>query len=927
MVDSYGFRLLTQEEIMSQMARYLSGHTEFINDFNEGSITRSLIESVSQEMFRQNLTYAQGISEAIRSSTKQAFNQPLLEATKAYGSLSLNRKLLPSPSSLTVMKPIAETVNGYTSTVAVTGYIVSPTFTVVSIITPTQTDHPNPQTKLLNSIYIGQSISGTDANTQIIGFGNGTGGVGTYTINNSQTVASSASPQSFTLYGTLSAPFNFGVSSVVSSGTLPSNTYFWSITAVYGTRESAASSPVAQYLSSSSNVVLTWTANSLATSYYIYRSTNKYMFNSVGFSVGSGATSTVTDTSSNVSIRQWPGTSVCYAVTTSNTTLGTTRESTATSLLVSPAKPSVGLLWPAVTSIDSSSAPTFYSTYRADYDYSVPTTGLLSVTASATGTVLSTSATYYYKVTALTGATEGTPTSLYGSFVPTTSYRTAYLSWTEVSGAIGYRIYRATTPLPNTSNLLPNFTSCSFYDNYSTNTYFFDNGSLMPLSGTTGSVPISYRVTTFSSLYYQSLNDISPSPAFLDNGLIGSVSSPPDSGTAFSVSGPLSVPSGTQFSIPNTQKIYATTASYSMPASDSSVAIIAQSLTYGTSGNTPAGTITNFVTPLSGFSSATNAADFLNGRDVETEEEWRIRFNQTLAKLSRGTLDSIKYGLLSTSLVDTNGFIYESVKKSYVYEPSTNVVNAYVHNGSLTSSPSSALIATCQQIINGYIDNSGTVIPGYKPAGIPVTVYGANIQPQNVSVSIVSRAGYPISLLTGTINQEVTSYFSSLDISNGLGIASFNSIIATTAGTTSYQYQVVGLDSFRNTTYPSAVYPVDTGASTPNNTLVINVPNTSFAYFDILRWTGQSWGLVATISAGSSSTVTYVDTSVSTSSYVFSTSASSGVFNSSVLQSRILKINGVLSATLIVPDSNGYHQETIQPIIGSIVVAGTITIK
>jgi len=208
-----------------------------------------------------------------------------------------------------------------------------------------------------------------------------------------------------------------------------------------------------------------------------------------------------------------------------------------------------------------------------------------------------------------------------------------------------------------------------------------------------------------------------------------------------------------------------------------------------------------------------------------------------------------------------------------------------------------------------------------------VTVYGANIQPQNVAVSIVSRAGYPLSLLTGSINQEVKSYFSSLDISNGLGIASFNSIVATTAGTTSYQYQVVGIDAFGNTTYPSAVYTVDTGASPPNNTIIIVVPNTSFAFFDILRWTGQSWGLVATISAGLSSTVTYVDTSVSTSSYVFATSASSGVFNSSVLQSRILKINGVLSATVNVPDSNGYHQETIQPTIGSIVVAGTITIK
>jgi hypothetical protein len=80
----------------------MSAHTSRINDFNEGSIVRSLIEAVSQEIFRQNVSFAQGITDSVRTSIKQAFGLPLLDAVRAYGQFTFYRKMLDAPSSVAV---------------------------------------------------------------------------------------------------------------------------------------------------------------------------------------------------------------------------------------------------------------------------------------------------------------------------------------------------------------------------------------------------------------------------------------------------------------------------------------------------------------------------------------------------------------------------------------------------------------------------------------------------------------------------------------------------------------------------------------------------------------------------------------------------------------------------------------------------------
>jgi len=943
MVESYGFRLLTQEEIMSKMARYLSGHTEFINDFNEGSVTRSLLESISQEMFRQNLTYAQGIMESVRSSLKQTFNQPLLEASKSYGSLLLKRKLLPPPADLIAVRPTLSSTDGFNTRISVEGWINGSEFEIKTITAPASSvDYPNPASILTNSVFIGMNIyCSTDtvsSDTQIAEFITGTGGTGKYKLSNGlNTIGSLQSPKTFILYGTVCGPVDLAITATdatAASASLiaGSATYYWSMTTVYGSKESVATSPISAYLTAPSTVTLRWTWDALATEYYVYRSTSKYMFNSIAWKITNPATSstgyvTTTDISTNLTKRLWPGSALCYAVTSVNVTLGVVAESAGNSVLAFPTKSSCAYSWPIVESTDSLSAVQSYQIYRSDYDYSVLPTGEINATPILGGS-LTNGFTYYYKVTALTGIAEGCPSDYYGTFTADATYKSAYVSWSSSVGAIGYRIYRSTNASFPSSAI-------DFYDYYSSNTFFIDDNTKFSTGG--ASLPFSRLIAIYPSSQNLKLNDTTYTPSLLDCGIIGYATTtgksriPPFNSSAFSVSGPLDIPAGTQFSIPSTQQFYTLKSSYTMPASSTSISVIVESDLYGISSNTPENTITNVVSPLYGIDTVTNPAAFINGRNHESEEEWRIRFSQTLAKLSRGTIDSISYGVLSANLTDTNGYIYESVKKSFVYEPSTNVVNVYIHNGSSVSQSSPELLAKVQSIINGYIDTSGNEIAGYKPAGIPVTAYAANIQLQSVSANIVTSSGYPLSIVSESVRREIVSYFDSLQISNGLSTPSITSVTCATSGNSSYNYKIVGFDSFGNYTYPSPIFTVDNASSniaSPGNVITFYNSNPYIKYYDILRWTGNSWGLVATVSSTvSSNTIIYTDNVVTLADYIFSTTAGSANFYSDTLISRILKINGILSVTLYVPSSLGTHQDYIEPTLGSILVLGKVLVK
>ena len=304
-----------------------------------------------------------------------------------------------------------------------------------------------------------------------------------------------------------------------------------------------------------------------------------------------------------------------------------------------------------------------------------------------------------------------------------------------------------------------------------------------------------------------------------------------------------------------------------------------------------------------------------------------------IAKNARGTSDAIVAGALGTRVYDDNGFVLESVLKALLVETSTGNLSLYIHNGR-ASGVSSVLIATTQQIIDGYTLPNGQKIAGYKAAGIPVVVTSALTQLQNVSVAVRIRPGMSLPVMQDNIYSKIYEYFNTLDISDGLYIPSITSLTCnTTAQNTEYRYQIIAVDSNGNKSAPSATKNITTGNSNVNNTLVWSISSggPTISYYDILRWTGSSWGLVATIPTSSpyynssNGQMTYTDIIPTTLSYV-TINYSNKYLKKNELTDYLLNIPGLLTLSVTLPTTSLTDQEYVQAPRAYLLIPGVITV-
>lgn len=192
--------------------------------------------------------------------------------------------------------------------------------------------------------------------------------------------------------------------------------------------------------------------------------------------------------------------------------------------------------------------------------------------------------------------------------------------------------------------------------------------------------------------------------------------------------------------------------------------------TPGIIGNIQSGQAFSLSPQPSNFSSATNLAAFFNGVDEETPEERKSRFNAFVSSLNRGTLKALQYGLSLAYLTDSSGNTTERVVSSSIVEPyltnpaaTVSLVNCYIHNGSGTTS--SALVARAIEVLHGYYDENNNPVPGWKAAGVKVTVAAATETTVNVTASLVPEDGFNEPTLISTATQVIYSYI----ISRGIG--------------------------------------------------------------------------------------------------------------------------------------------------------------
>lgn len=252
--------------------------------------------------------------------------------------------------------------------------------------------------------------------------------------------------------------------------------------------------------------------------------------------------------------------------------------------------------------------------------------------------------------------------------------------------------------------------------------------------------------------------------------------------TASSPTSAIIIPAGTVVRIPSTSFTYATLSDSSIQVGNTYVDILVAAQTAGTTGNTAAGTITELVSAISGISTVTNPAPFVNGRDAETDDERKVRFQSYIASLARGTKAAVEYGAKTAYMTDSAGVITEYVAYANVVEPwvadsaqPIGLIQCYIHNGASATSPT--LVTKTQQVIDGYYDTSGTAVPGWKAAGVKCVVQAATDQPVNVTGTVVVESGFTASAVITNCTNAVKSYLQKLSVGEDVRLSELVAII------------------------------------------------------------------------------------------------------------------------------------------------------
>lgn len=208
---------------------------------------------------------------------------------------------------------------------------------------------------------------------------------------------------------------------------------------------------------------------------------------------------------------------------------------------------------------------------------------------------------------------------------------------------------------------------------------------------------------------------------------------------------------------------FRTTADAVIANGDMSVTVPVICQTAGVIGNVDANTIVDFVTKPSGIDAVSNANPINTGREEETADEQKVRFQRFISSLSRGTLPAIEYGASTAVVTDDTGATIERVvdAKAFEYLPERKgEVDVYIWNG--VGSASEDLLNEVHKIVYGYYDSNGKPVYGYKPAGILVTVYSATAAEVYIRIHIKPETGVELDELKPYIEREIGDFFAVL---------------------------------------------------------------------------------------------------------------------------------------------------------------------
>lgn len=239
--------------------------------------------------------------------------------------------------------------------------------------------------------------------------------------------------------------------------------------------------------------------------------------------------------------------------------------------------------------------------------------------------------------------------------------------------------------------------------------------------------------------------------------------------TCVSSASAIRIPAGTRVKSDSSALEYATQVDAPIAAGGTYADVQVACTTTGLSTNCAAGTLTTMVSPVAGIVSVTNLAAFLNGADVEADAARKTRFHAYIASLSRGTVAALQYGASRSVVRNASGDVIERAAHVAVIEPyltnptePTALVNVYIHNG--TGVTSLDLVAAVSQDLHGYVAPDGTLVTGWKAAGVKLNVFAATEISINITATIAMVGGASNAAALVTAQAAVADYITSLGI-------------------------------------------------------------------------------------------------------------------------------------------------------------------
>lgn len=195
---------------------------------------------------------------------------------------------------------------------------------------------------------------------------------------------------------------------------------------------------------------------------------------------------------------------------------------------------------------------------------------------------------------------------------------------------------------------------------------------------------------------------------------------------------------------------------YVIEADIQSVQVPVVAVNAGSGANVAIGGINTIGQPIPYVDTVTNAAAVTNGEDAETDSEFRSRFINYIASLSKATKSAIGYSISSFQ----SGITYTLFEnQQYDGTERLGYFFAVVDDG--TGSPSSELIAS--------LANRIEAVRGFT---INFSVFAPSITTANISMTITTATGYTHSTIVAIVVTALTNYVNSLGLGNDLNYTS-----------------------------------------------------------------------------------------------------------------------------------------------------------